>query len=119
MNTRMFKDSDIKSLNKWLSKRGAPTVEDHELPYIGFIVPGVAVGFIRQAEGGVAMLEGFCSNPWVSSATRHRAMDAIFSSLLTYGNYKKYFGYTVDAGTFMRAQTHGFRPTDYVTLVKE
>lgn len=86
---------------------------------IGFIVPGVAAGFLRRAEGGVGIIEGVCTNPLVSSSTRHKALDAVFRALLSTG-CDVYIGWSVHQDVEQRVTDLGFRKAiNYSMFVKE
>ena len=119
MNCRPIKQADLASINRWRHRHSQPAVDASENLDIGFIVPGVACGFLRQCEGRVGILEGICTNSLVSPAMRNKALDAIMARLTSTPGFNRFIGYTVDSSTLQRAQRHGFRPTNYLLLVKE
>lgn len=82
MKARLCVKSDLVSLNKWLKRRGYAEANSEQLPSVGFIVPGVAAGFIRNCETGVGMIDSLVSNSLVSSNTRHKAWNAIIKALM-------------------------------------
>lgn len=114
---RQFTYKDVPSINKWLKKQGHPEVTYWDLPKMGFIVPGVAAGFVRQVEGGYGILDSLVSNPLASKETRHRALDSLFTQLIASGP-SKMIGTTVDKGTFSRAVDHGFKPHPHTFLTR-
>lgn len=114
---RKFKESDMPSLNKWLKKQQHPLIQYWELPAIGFIVPGVAIGFLRQCEGHIGIFDGLTSNPVASSATRHKALDAIFTRILEEPGFTTIIGYTQSSSAHARAQRHSFKPVSDRLLV--
>ncbi len=118
---RPFMLSDVKSINKWLKRRGHPLVKYSDLPLIGFIIPGVAVMFLRQCEGGYGIIDSMCSNPLVSSETRHRCMDILYNRTLSIPGFKNLIGFTSDEGALERAKRHGFKQIHQavLTLSKE
>lgn len=117
MTPRPFKYSDVNSINKWLEYQGHPVQTYWTLPKLGFIIPGVCAGFIRHVEGGYGILDGLVSNPLVSAKTRHKALDTLFTQLLSVGP-DKLMGTTIDAGTLKRAKRHGFIEQPYTVLTK-
>lgn len=112
---RPFKRTDLASINKWLKRNSHPPVTLQDLPLKGIIVPGVAAGFLREVEGGIAIIDGLCSNPLVSSGTRNSAMNKIYKNLLSMP-YKQFIGFTVDAGALERAKRQGFQPIRHTVL---
>jgi hypothetical protein len=79
---RAFTPADVSILNEWLAARGAPQTSVRELGSIGFIVDGVAAGFLLQTEAvGVAMLDGFATNPHARGVVRYEAMTEIAERL--------------------------------------
>lgn len=87
-----------------------------DLPKLGFIVPGVAAGFIRYCEGDMSLFDSVVTNPLASSNTRHRALDAIMDDVKTFGG-RHILGITEDAGTLERGAAHGFRKLPHVCLI--
>ncbi len=88
-----------------------------DFPIRSFIIPGVAAGGVRCCEGGYGMMDSLCSNPLVSSATRHKAMQTLWTKLLSIEDFKVVVGFTEDAGTLERAKRHGFRVITQSVLV--
>jgi hypothetical protein len=115
---REFKYTDVTSINKWLHAQGHPLVSYWDLPKMGFIIPGVCAGFVRQVEGNYGILDGLVSNPLVSAKTRHKAMDSLFTQLIA-KSPPKMIGTTIDKGTFSRAVAHGFVPSNYIYLTRQ
>lgn len=106
MNVRRFKQSDISSVNKWLRRHGHPTAQPDTIPAVGFIVPGVAAGFVRDCETGVGMIDSYASNSLVSSTTRHAALDLITQEILKLP-FKYFITMTADDGLVSRFKRHG------------
>ncbi len=108
MIVRRFKQTDIASVNKWLRRHGHPIAQPDGIPATGFIVPGVAVGFVRDCETGVGMIDSYASNSLVSSETRHRALETITKELLKLP-FKYFITMTADRGLAHRFQVHGLQ----------
>ena len=119
MTVRRFKPKDISSVNKWLRRHGHPTAQPSAIPAVGFIVPGVAAGFVRDCETGVGMIDSYASNSLVSSETRHQALESITQEILKLP-FKYFITMTADRGLAHRFQTHGMKlMPGYAWLAKE
>lgn len=115
---RFFECRDVVSINKWRKRHGLEAVSMKELPAFGFIVPGVAAAFMRDAEGGVGIMDSIVSNPLCKSETRHRALDQLFTRLVALSGYSALIGFSRDEGTIQRAQRHGFTTSNHVLLIR-
>lgn len=119
MTVRRFKPKDITSVNKWLRRHGYPIAQLDAIPATGFIVPGVAVGFVRDCETGVGMIDSYASNSLVSSKTRHFALDLITQEILKLP-YKYFITMTADDGLVSRFKRYGLTPMpQYLWMAKE
>lgn len=116
MRTVEFRFKHLVHINRWLTKRGRGAVKLNDLPSTGYLVPGVAVGFVRECEGGYGIVDSLVSNPLASSAARHKAFEAIYKEILSNPKFKKLIGFTVDEGALIRAKAHGFREIAYTVL---
>lgn len=118
MTVRRFKQSDITSVNKWLRRHGYPNAQPDTIPATGFIVPGVAVGFVRDCETGVGMIDSYASNSLCSSETRHHALDLITQEILKLP-FTHFITMTSDRGLAHRFQVHGLKiMPNYAWLAK-
>ncbi len=118
MQARPCLPSDIKSINKWLKRHGMPPSTSEQLPKLGFIVPGVAAGFIRDCETGVGMIDSLISNELVTSETRHKAWEAISEQLLAQP-FKYKFIMTADSGMQGRFAKLNFLPApEYLWMLR-
>lgn len=119
MQVKQFQPYDRHSLNRWLKQRGsnADSAFSHTA---GYIVKGVACMFISELPGGLCMIEGMCTNPHASAKTRNAALLHLYNTVLSLP-YKRYMGYSVDAGSIARATALGFKiqPHTLLTLTKE
>jgi len=75
-------DSHLSQVNDWHRARGLALVKATQLPRIGFLVPGVAVGFIYQTDSSLVLLDGFVANPALPYGQCSRALDEITGALL-------------------------------------
>ncbi len=92
-------------------------------PPIGFIVPGVAVGFIMQTDTKCAILEPFVSNLKIPREQRDVALSLILTKLTTYAKnsgFKAVFGFSRNLPMLKRAKLQGFRHVEHCeTIIKE
>lgn len=118
MVARTVTKRDLSSINKWLKRHGVPPSTWSDLPKIGFIIPGVAAGFIRDCENGIGMVDNFVTNSLCSKLTRNVALDTILEQLK-----KQPFRYnivaTADAGLGFRFQKHNFKYAPLMWLYRE
>lgn len=108
MHARKCQPKDLQFVHKCLLKHGQ-NLQDWQAPKLGFIVPGVAAGFINQAENGAAIIDGLITNPLCSSMTRHKALEAVVSKLISVPGITKIYAFTAAEGTFERALQAGFQ----------
>lgn len=116
MQARKVLFRDIPLINKWLQKHNHAPIDYGTSPAIGYIVPGVAVGFLRKCEGYVGLFDGLATNPLVSKSARNRALNAIYSSILKEPGFNTIIGWTLDASAFDRAVQQGFTPLPHALL---
>lgn len=119
MRVRPFNAKDMPTLKKWCYKRGVDlkTEPAHE----GFIVPGVAIGFLIETNAGAGILDSIITNPYVCSSTRNKALNSIFAYALELAETKKIkylLGFTIDNNTLRRAETFGFVSVPHTLLIR-
>lgn len=112
MNCRPYVDTDYEALCGWFSARGMSPPPEDLLPVTGYVADGIAAGFMYFADGRLAMLEHFISNPNAAREDADAALDVITESLL--GRARLYRCRSVVATTQLsaiknRAERHGFR----------
>lgn len=74
-------DQHLGMVQNWAKARDVDLrVED--LPRIGFLANGAAVGWLYQTDSGVGYLETFITNPNVSPRERARAVDEVATALI-------------------------------------
>ena len=116
MKTTEFQFKHLAYINRWLARRGRSEVKLCDLPHTGYLVPGVAVGFVRECEGGYGIVDSLVSNPLASSKARNAAFNAIYKEILSNPKFKTLIGFTIDEGALVRAKTLGFREIAYTVL---
>lgn len=73
---------DLVEINNWLRARGDKNLDLDFLPPQGFIVPGVAAGFLMTTNANIAFLEHFVSNSAAKREERADALDQIAKILI-------------------------------------
>ncbi len=116
MKVREFKSRDLTSINKWLKARAKNGITCQQLPRVGFVVPGVAIGFIREVEGGMGIFESLVSNPFASSALRHAAMSAIYAKVMNDARFERIIGFSVDNGALSRSADAGWLQLPFTVM---
>lgn len=114
---RPVKYYDLQTVNKWRAKHGQSKVQWHDLPAIGYYVPGVAFGFLRVCEGGYGIFDSMITNPYASSHTRHTALQKVYNRILSTPGFHTILGFTTDKGALERALSNGFKLLPQATLV--
>lgn len=105
------KNKHLTQIKEWAKNRGVSDKVFEELPTIGLIIPGIAVGFLRKVEGGSLIMDGLMTNGHATGDVRHKAMDLLMNSLFILAakhNYKRIIGFTVDLNTHSRATRLGY-----------
>ncbi len=81
------------------------------LPTSGFVVGGIAVGFVYLTNSALAFMDGFMTDPDSDKATRSKALDMLLNALF---DEARELGYKAVAGTTSaqpladRLAQHGF-----------
>lgn len=85
MQARPYEPADLAHLNRWYAARGAPDITADGLPSIMFVVDDVGAGGMYVADGKLAILEYWVSNPAAQAWERHDAFEAIGAALMKHG----------------------------------
>lgn len=116
--------TDFKTVNKWRVKRGLTQVSLSEMPSVGIIAKesykAIAMGFIRQCEGRVGILDSIITDPDATSELRHEALDQIFNQVQELAKAMgllMLMGTSVDAGTIERSKKVGFVESEAKLMV--
>ena len=127
MKVKSFSIELFPLLQKWLERHGHTDVLLDELPALGYAVYSeagtpLAIGFVRLAEGNLAILDSIASNPDAKPREVSEAIDRLFEKLLQVCDdlrIKYVVGATVKNSLVRRTtKKHGFILTDFKLLVK-
>ncbi len=109
-------------MQRWLSRhRLSPLLAD-DLPRNGFVVDGVAAGFLRICEGNYGLIDAYITNPEALPAHRNEALEMITKSLLRTAKamgINRVLAFTTDECIITRAKKHGFAQLPDTFLVLE
>lgn len=72
-----FREHHYDEMSKWFVARGMPAPPRWFLSSKGFIVPGLAAGFLYTTNSQVAFIDCYISNPDADSVPIREAIDAI------------------------------------------
>lgn len=106
-------------IDHWFQARGSKAAQDL-LPKVGFIVPGIAAGFLMQTDTGCCILEPFIANKDTDKAERNKALEAIMGELIQEASrlgFKRIFGFSSNEPMISRALKFGFVIVEESTTV--
>jgi len=100
----------FETVRSWMEARNEVITLD-ALPQTGFIIPGMAAGFLYRTDSSVAMIEGLVAAPGVEREVRDQAVDAIVLAVIAEAQrlgFKTLTGTTVLEAVVKRAERLGF-----------
>lgn len=119
----MFKPEDYSQLTGWYKLRDAPVPPIEFFSDHGYIMDGVAAGFLYLTNSAVAIIDGYISNPESDKNTRDNALDWITIHLTAHAKTAGYKLIKCDSKlkeVITRAKDHGFKEIGQFTcLVKD
>lgn len=125
MEMRQFNlHDDYSDINAWFHERKGEYFPVKFLSGTGFIVPGVAVGFLIRTDANVGILEPFVSNPHAPEKERDEALNKILKKLVDHAKslgYRAVFGFSTAQTMIDRALKQDFDILEInsTTVVKE
>jgi hypothetical protein len=108
---RRVRPRDFDAVNDWYTRRGIRPVNDGVLPEVGFIVEGVAAGWLMQTDSDICLFEGVITNPDAPSEARDRAINLLLSTLKKTGDelgFKRFVAFTEVPSIGERLAVDGF-----------
>lgn len=112
MLARRFLELDFDEVEKWFVRRNQPMPDKSLFPKVGFIVDGIAAGFIYFTDSFVAIIDCYISNSDSDSKMRSDALDIITKSLINMARFHKCKVIKCDTqleSVKQRALQHGFK----------
>lgn len=104
---------DYDMISQWYQDRNMEYPKT--MPKDGFIIEGVAAGFLVNTDSGFAILEPFISNRNSSPEARSEALGVILRELVDYAakaGYKAVYGFSTSLSMLKRAKHLGFNECD-------
>lgn len=113
-------------INEWLLARNMHEIDEDDVPKTGFIVfhekTPVCVAFLRICEGDMGFFEGLTTNPECHSLIRNIAIDIVTNQIIKKSKdlcMKRIFAWSVDKGTLLRSEKHGFIRSPFTLIVRD
>ena len=111
MSVRRYTSEDYTTLCTWFHERNMIPVQESFLPKVGFVVPGLAMGFLVQTDAGFCIIEPFISNKSSSNEDRDMALNVIVEVLTATAKqmgYKGIFGFSTSLPMIRRVLKQGY-----------
>lgn len=109
---RPFRDTDLREIEGWYSRRGLVPPPQSCFPATGYIMPEVAAMFLWSTDSCICLLDGAITNPAAPIVRRASALKAITQALIaqaTRGGFTQILGYCHARSTARLVRQHGFR----------
>ena len=75
--------NDLKFISDWAVARGFDALDPSLSPKTGYIVDGVAAGFLYQTDSKLGFIHNYITNPEASSKDRDKALNAITEAIFS------------------------------------
>jgi hypothetical protein len=123
IKSRKYTSRDFRRIKTWYIARNMAPVEDL-IPKTGFIVPGVAAGFLIATDTKCCILEPFIANPEATESARAEALNLIMGDLLNEAinqGFTKVFGFSTSPTLVKHSLDWGFKliESKSMTVVKD
>lgn len=82
MEIKPFQEENYIEICGWYFKREKIPIPFYLLPKNGFIVSGVAAGFLYKTDSKLGLIENFVTNPNACSDDRNKALNLIIDSII-------------------------------------
>lgn len=112
MLARRVLDLDFEQIATWYGMREMRFPDRSLFPPTGFIISGVAAGFIYYTDSLVALIDCYISNPDTDSKTRSDALNAVTDALINSAKFHRCKMIKCDTQSEAikkRALAHGFK----------
>lgn len=122
MKPRHFGDfrQDLLDINLWREQRSLHPIVKEDLPSFGLIIDDVAAMFLRQCEGGIAMIDSVVSNPHASGDKRNEALDILFQEMIAAAKVfgmKALIGFSENYAFIDRSTKFGFKESGHKLMI--
>lgn len=116
---RKYMKSDFNEISTWFQDRKIAIQEDY-LPATGFIVPGIAAGFIYKTDANFCIFECFIANPSKSAEERDVALNNIVAAMIGESKemgFKEIYGFATSQSMIRRGFEQGFKQLETCTMI--
>ncbi len=120
---RPYQPSDLPELNRWYAAHGEPPLALALLPPTGYVVEGVAAGFLYRTDApGLVLVDGLVTSPDAPIRARARALAEIVERIVALARDEgasRVVGFTRSRGMCGLTERLGFKAgDDYCLMVK-
>ncbi len=127
MRVRPYIQEDYILITSWLSERSQKPWDNNFIPKIGFTVLSessspIAIGFLRNCEGDICMIDSMIANPNIDRSIRDNALDLLSTSLIDIAKELEYKGIlclTSLPSIVKRSEKHGFITVPQTVIFRE
>lgn len=119
IQSRKYKLDDYGELSEWWAARRIVMAKD-VLPPTGFIVPGIAAGFLIKTDTSCCIIEPFIANPRANKHDRDKALNKIMLDLIEEAKncgFSRIFGFSSRESMIERAVNCGYTIVEESTTV--
>lgn len=119
MQCHKYTSVDFQYVESWYEARRLRVFRE-DFPKVGFVVPGIAAGFLMQTDTKSCILEPFIANPDTTKLQREQALNLIMGQLIEEAGdlgYARIFGFSSNAPMIRRAKSWGFVVVESSTTV--
>ncbi len=112
MEVRAIEASDMEAIDTWQALHNWQIRSD-VLPETGFIIEGIAAGWVYETNSPVAILEPVIGNPLASKALRTEGLDRLLNHMVKWSQaqgYKHLVAATSHPSFINRSTDYGFKP---------
>ena len=114
---RKYVDEDWQEVLSWYISRKM-SLDKNGLSQTGFIVPGIACGWLMKTDAKVCIIEPLIANSNTDAAQRDEALDTIVEELLkeaTLSGHTLIYGFSNVPSILNRASKWGFKMNKTIT----
>lgn len=102
----------LADMTQWYEIRGRPAPGLCSLPVYGYVVPGLAAGFLYLTDSDIAFADGLVTNPNAPIFDRTNALDAISDEIIATAKrlgVSKLLGFVSKRGSQYLCRNHGLK----------
>jgi hypothetical protein len=116
---RKFTKDDMEEVMGWFHSRKIEITPDY-LPETGFIIQGVAAGFIYRTDANFCIFECFISNPNTTKEERNTALSSIVANMIQEAKalgFKDAYGFATSKSMIRHGMEQGFKHVEKCSTI--